>query len=124
MLLAGCGHASIAGTYVGHRPIPRNDLASEGLKNTVSEVKLTIRDDDTFELVDAGLPKTGDVTYEGKLALLHVKKILGRAVEEEPSDVQARNQPIKLQILPKGKLEFDDPAGFDSKPLELDLKTN
>lgn len=89
------------------------------IHQTLTRVKLTLREDGTFELIEAGLPRAGEAAYGSSEATLQARKFMDRPIERMGSSAEAMNQPMKLRWVGDGTIEFQDPGGFDTSPVVL-----
>lgn len=91
----------------------------DDIARTLKQVRLTLREDGTFELTKAGIPYTGRVVYGKDRSFLKVDKIFDRRVESlGPATVQA-NQDMRLDKMSDGTLILTDPSAFEPKPISL-----
>lgn len=121
-LALGCGGRAWIGHYEGNRNLPVPEGANRALVRTLGMVRLELKGDGTFVLIEAGNPKTGDYTTSGDTATLRVKTFMDRPIAALGSSAEAMNQPIQLRRRPDGAYEFVDPTGFDSAPIILRKK--
>jgi len=118
----GCGSGNqfnFQGNWLGHRQVNAQPGANSALLNTVSEVKLSIKDNGTFTLVDAGIPKNGDFHQDGDKGSLVITSIMNEPISQQPADVQASNVSINLTPQKNGSILLFDPKGFDSAGITL-----
>ncbi|MHB8635319.1 MAG: hypothetical protein ACYC96_02485 [Fimbriimonadaceae bacterium] len=122
LCVAACGPRhdfAYNGSWIGHRKLTPKPGTDAQVVNEASRLTLTLRDDGTFTMIDAGIKKGGDYHIEGDHAVLNVETILDQPMDRQEPDVQARNVPITLT--PTGKnLKFFDSAGFDPGGLMLE----
>lgn len=85
----------------------------------MNKVKLSLRSDGTFVLIEAGLPRKGTFSTSGKSANLVVTEKLGRAVRGNE-----RESIIELQMTSSGDLEMNDPGAFIKTPVKLRRETD
>jgi len=100
VFFVGCGAAGLpAGTYAGKREYtakPGDDMAVLG---TMSRVKLTIRANGAFLLVDGGVPMEGHVRSSGDQTILGVETLIGRPIPDgDNRDVPVRRKGEKLEL--------------------------
>lgn len=107
------------GTWRGQRPLP-NVRDNPTVAATLGRVEVTLHPNGTFDLFEAGLPKSGTFRVEGEEALLKVERFLDRPLSEQGSSAEAMNAEIRLRPLPDGALLYSDPRGFDPAPLRLE----
>ena len=118
----GCGSAHTfpyVGTWLGHRkltPLPGTD---PHVVDEVSRLSLTLKNEGTFTMFDAGEKKEGEYSFEGDHVVLNVKTILDRPISRQDAETQKRNVPIT--VTPMGqKLKYFDAGGIDPQGLVLE----
>lgn len=118
--LAGCGtRPNWVGEWQGERERERDPGMDPAIHQTLTRVKLTLRQDGTFTLIEAGLPRDGDATYGTTETTLQARKFMDRPIERMGSSAEAMNQPMKLRWVGDGTIEYRDPAGFDTSSVVL-----
>lgn len=121
-ILTGCGSdptPPYIGTWVGSYPIQAQPGVEESTLKTAALVQLTISPDSHFLLYDSGVPRSGDYDQFGDHGTLTTKKVLGKPIEVQPSDVQAAYGPIKVVLMKDGNLNYLNPKGYAPGGLEL-----
>lgn len=118
-LALGCGGRAWVGHYEGNRNLAVPEGANRALVRTLGMVKLELKGDGTFVLIEAGNPKTGDYTTAGDEATLRVKTFMDRPIAALGSSAEAMNQPIKLRRRGSESFELVDPTGLDGSPIVL-----
>lgn len=107
VFFVGCGAAGLpAGTYVGKREYTAKQGEDIALLGTMARVKLTIRANGTFLLVDGGVPMEGHVRTSGDQTILGVETLIGRPLPDgENRDVPVSHEAEKLELtFPEGKV--------------------
>lgn len=118
--LSGCGtRPDWVGVWQGERPREREPGMDPAIHQTLTRVKLTLREDGTFELIEAGMPREGDAAFGATETTLQARRFMGRPIERMGSSAEAMNQPMKLRWVGDGTIEYRDPAGFDTSPVVL-----
>lgn len=107
------------GAWRGERPIPK-EIDDPVIARTLARVEVTLHANGTFDLFEAGIPKSGVYRIVGGEALLKVKEFLNRPIAEQGSSAEAMNEEIRLKALPEGALLYSDPRGFDAAPIRLE----
>lgn len=124
----GCGgpdQAKWVGHWKGSAELPPgvDSATNPFMANTLRLVKLEIRPDRTFVLVQQGVPLSGSVSIQRDSAQLLVERAMDRKLErhEPPSITSTRT--IKLTWRKPGNeepsLELRDPAIASSEPIIL-----
>lgn len=108
---------SAEGEWIGHREVPLHGV-DPAVAKSFGLVKLKIREG-RFELLEAGVPKEGTVTFDTERALLHVTSYMGRPIDQAARGIRENNVPLEIRPGPEGSLLFIDPKGFDREPLVL-----
>lgn len=125
LLAFGCGSSErFVGKWQGERDVRAQPGADPYIVKTLSRIRITITDKGTFEMQDAGMPKTGTVrvgSKDGKtVAFLKIDAIMDRPLAEQPRTTQDRNsQEIELTLQPDGTATYVDPQGFEEKPVVM-----
>lgn len=112
-----------AGDWRGHRDIEVKPGEDAAMLRTISRIDLKIEPDGHFDMVDAGMPKSGRVRYGDGKAFLEVKTLMNRPIEEAGPGVQRQNREIELTPDGPDALLFHDPAGFDPGPIRLERQS-
>lgn len=121
---AGCnGSAQFQGRWVGERDIPVPEGGDRALAATIGRVRLEIKPNGRFDLVEAGMPKSGRVRYADGRAFLRIERIMHDPIEKLSPHVARENHEIVLTVQRDGTLLYDDPRGFDPEPLVLRRET-
>lgn len=121
--LSGCdsGSARWVGVWEGEdlsAVSPELERENPVIANTLKKVSLTICSNGNFVLTRGGMPYQGSTTLSREKAVLQVRTILGRPIENEPAMVQKANPNIEL--VKKGQdAEFKDPADFGKPPITM-----
>ena len=107
------------GQWTGNRHlIPGEDRYAT---YTLGQVDLKIQDE-KFDLVDAGLPTSGKIDYEGDHIVLHTDSVLNLPLSHGGPNAAQAHPDIVMKGNADGTLTFDDPAAVDHKPLVLKRK--
>jgi hypothetical protein len=107
------------GTWRGQRPIP-NAGDNPTVAATLGRVEVTLHPNGTFDLFEAGLPKSGSFRVHEGVALLKVDRFLDRPIADQGSAAEAMNEELRLAPLKDGALLYSDPRGFDREPIRLE----
>lgn len=119
LILAGCSrNADLYGKWEGDRDWKSLKLDSEAVARAVAAVNLDLKTDDTFVLIDGGVPFEGNWTQSGNEIRLDVVKILNRPLESQSDEVKKASAfSVRFD---KGKLFYKSPS--DSGEIELEKK--
>ena len=119
LILAGCSRNSdLYGKWEGDRDWKALKLDSEAVARAVAAVNLDLKTDDTFVLIDGGVPFEGNWTQSGNDIHLEVVKILNRPLEGQSDQVKkASTFALRLE---KGRLYYKSPT--DTNEIELEKK--
>lgn len=116
----GCARGYVwTGTWEGRREVVAPETAPSEIQATIERIRVTIREDATFEVVEAGIPRTGNASLSPRRASLQVKEVFGKAVKDRGEGAVAMNQPLVLTLQPDGTAHFTDPGGFHPEPVVL-----
>jgi hypothetical protein len=112
-LIAACGpRFNWQGTWVGERPLGEIPPGVEpAAARTLSRIQVTIRDNNRFELIEAGVPIEGSVRFRGRDAVLSPELVLGRPLRESPG-AENVHRDILLEPQPDGTVLY-----YDGSPL-------
>lgn len=124
VVLSACnGSAQFQGSWRGDRDIPVPPGKDTALAATIGRVRLEIKPNGTFTLVEAGMPKFGRVRYADGNAYLRIERIMHDPIEKLSPSVARENHEIVLRLQRDGTLLYHDPRGFDPEPLVLRRET-
>ena len=117
----GCSHAAEKwmGDWEGTANRTSPGTPDDEISHAINTIKLSIHPNRTFDLVDAGIAKSGDATLGGDTAFLKIKRILDRPVSSLGSGAVKMNQGIDLKMQSDGSILMTDPWGFDKGPIVL-----
>jgi hypothetical protein len=117
---AGCAaRPHWAGEWHGERALPLEEGMDPAIHATLVRVRLTLRPDGTFRLIEHGFWKDGDASFGVRAASLTVREFAGRPVAYLGADAQEVNQPIDLRWLGDGAIEFRGHRGSGAPPVVL-----
>ena len=75
------------------------DTADETIAGTLDKIRLSIKDNGDFMLIDGGVPKQGRVRFDSNGATLEITRVLGRSLEGiEPVPAQLQGNDLKLKM--------------------------
>lgn len=120
--MAGCSSAGPdwVGTWEGrNNEIVRADR-SDVIADTLRLARLTIKADGTFVLEQAGMPRSGNISFGKDRCLLTVQKVLDRRIE---SLGPGGPQTIRLEKISDGKALLVEDGSFHA-PIELTRMRN
>lgn len=125
LALGGCGGNSYTyvGFWLGHRKLTPKPGTDPHVIEEASRLALTIKDDGTFTMYDAGMKKDGRFDVEGGKGVLNVERLMDQPMGRQAPDIQARNVPITLTPIDKNSLKYFDPTGYDADGLVLERQT-
>ncbi|HRF60185.1 MAG TPA: hypothetical protein PLH94_09765 [Fimbriimonadaceae bacterium] len=109
----GCGGRSWTGQYEGNRDLAVPQGANPALIRTMGMVRLDLRPDGTFTLIEGGNPMTGDYTTSGDEATLRVKTFMDRPIAAMGSAAEAMKRPVTLRRQADGSIELRNPSAFE-----------
>lgn len=120
-LLSGCSNDAQKwyGRWEGDLGRVSSDIPDDPKKRTINLVRIDIKADGTFEMLESGFDKSGTHKLGSEKAFLRVKTLLGRSVESLGPGTQAANQDLILTWQEDGTVLYKDPAGFDEAPVVL-----
>ncbi len=109
LLLAGCTQSThYTGHWRGHHDLPGS--STDPRIYTVGKIDLTIYDSGKFDLVQAGMNRTGRVSYQNGSALLQVEEVQGRPLAAQ-GNAEELNKPIEIQLVEGDQgLRYFDPS--------------
>ncbi len=84
----------------------------------INKVKVELRPDGTFLLEETGIPKEGVWRVEDGKALLKIKTVLGRPIEDRGDGAVKMNEELELKRIDKDTITYFDPV-WDEEPLQL-----
>lgn len=83
LLVAGCGpQLHLKGTWIGYRKLDSRPEADPLVVKTLERVELRIDGAGHFVLFEQGIPKTGNIAYEGSKGLLQVREVANQPAEK------------------------------------------
>lgn len=83
------------------------------------KVRLTLRADGTFVLVQMGLPREGDALYNMDHVTLRVLRFVDRPVGSTSSDAQNLHPDLTVRMQPDGTLLLEDPSEMVGRTVRL-----
>lgn len=86
-------------------------------KRTINLLRVDIKPDGTFEMLESGIGKSGTHKLGSERAVLRVTKIMGQPVAEIGGGTERENRQITLTWRDDGTAVYSDPAGFDGDVL-------
>lgn len=114
--LFGCGASfDWSGQWIGERDLLIQPGTPEDIATTVRRVRLTIKPDGTFELIESGAPRNGLFLASGRSGTLRTLTVFGKPVEQ-------LNEPVpeaELALNGDGTATLTDPSSPDGKPVIL-----
>jgi hypothetical protein len=113
-LAFGCANHSAKwyGRWEGDLKRAAASAPDDPTKRTIDLLRLDIKPDGTFEVLESGFDKSGTHKLGSEQAFLTVKTILGRPVDEIGGGTKRENKDVVLTWLEDGTIEWRDPAGF------------
>lgn len=118
-LALGCGGRAWIGQYEGNRNLTVPEGANPALIRTMGMVRLELKADGTFVLIEGGNPMTGDYITSGDEASLRVKTFMDRPIDAMGTAAEAMRRPITLRRKTDGSIEFSDPSAFEGAPITI-----
>ncbi len=117
----GCGSNSFnyVGTWEGRREGKTPQGADPLVMNTLLKIKIVINPDGTFDMFEAGLPKSGNVYFGTEQATLRVTRIMDEPIAEYLKNQEDKQIEIALKPQKDGTVLYEDPNGFDVNPVIL-----
>jgi hypothetical protein len=117
--LSGCavGPGDWVGRWEGRRPISVEPGQDPSVAYTLGRVELTIHEDGTFELLEAGMPKAGRGRYWPDRAELRIETLLGRPVEVVSMDRRLRV--VRIERGKDGIVRFFGDEPINASPLVI-----
>ena len=123
LAIATSGCAGSNYRWADHWRGNRNLTAQPGfdpvIARTAGMIDLTMKPDGSFELFDAGAPKTGVFRTSGHRAYLTVKTFFGRPIAEQGPSAVKMNREIELSVQNSDTIAYRDPAGFENRSYDL-----
>ena len=96
----GCGanRADFTGEWMGKKG-EKYDTPDETIAGTLDKVRLSIKANGEFMLIDGGVPKQGRVRFEANGANLEITRVLGRTMDGlEPVPLQLQGKDLKINL--------------------------
>jgi hypothetical protein len=120
-LLSGCQSSSKKwyGTWVGELDRADPSMPDNDVKRTVNSIRIEIKPDGTFTMLESGFDKEGTHRLGSRQAFLTVTRMLGRPIEQLGAEAERLNQDLVLTWEPNGTVSFTDPRGFDGGTVVL-----
>jgi hypothetical protein len=100
IVASGCSinRSDYTGEWSGKKG-EKYDTADETIAGTLDKVRLSIKDNGDFMLIDGGVPKQGRVRFDSNGATLEITRVLGRSLEGiEPVPVHLQGKDLKLKM--------------------------
>jgi hypothetical protein len=97
---SGCGanRADFTGEWTGKKG-ENYDTPDETIAGTLDKVRLSIKANGEFMLIDGGVPKQGRVRFEANGANLEITRVLGRTMDGlEPVPLQLQGKDLKINL--------------------------
>jgi hypothetical protein len=107
------------GTWTGERILENESTIPVEMRTTLKQVKLTIKPDETFELVQAGIPYSGRADLHDKKATIAVTTIFGKPVSDSGEGAVKQNLPIQLTMDSPQYVSLVDPGAFQGGTVRL-----
>jgi hypothetical protein len=118
LIACGPGHDWV-GEWRGNRNLPVPEGSTPEMAHMVGDVRLILRNDGTFTLTEAGMPKHGFYSTSGDRAMLKVRRILDKPIEMLGSGAEQMNLPIEVTWVGHDTLRINDPGAFIKAPITL-----
>lgn len=122
LFLLGCGRPPVkwVGIWEGEdKKVVRPGALEDDIAYTLRKVTLTIRSDATFELVRAGIPYAGNVTFGDERCFLKVLNVLDRRVEQVDPTAGSRSWEIRLEMSKDGTASLVDAHSLTAETVVL-----
>lgn len=115
--------AELYGVWEGEFDRVDPSMPNDGKRGTINYLRLTIRRDRTFRMLDAGMPKSGTYRIVNGKALLKTTRVMDRPIEQLGSGARKMNLEMTAELQDDGTLLFMDPGGFDEGYVTLVRRT-
>ncbi len=120
--LMGCSSdpsPKYVGLWIGHVKVERQPGDTDAVLNTLGLIQLTIHRTGKFDLLESGVPRSGDYEQYPDFGKLVTKDIMGKSLATQPADVRAQNGDIKVILQPSGTLLFEVSGSSNAAGIEL-----
>jgi len=110
------------GTWTGENPELVKPGMTDDIANTLRRVTLELRPDGTFDLVQAGVPFSGNVSYGDDRCFLKITTMFERRIDAMGPNAAEANKEIRVERQPDGSVLLVDPTSFHDSPIKLTRK--
>lgn len=100
IVASGCGvnRGDYTGEWTGKKG-EKYDTPDETIAGTLDKVRLSVKENGEFMLIDGGVPKQGRVRFEASGANLEITRVLGRSIDGlEPVRLQMKGKDLQLKM--------------------------
>jgi hypothetical protein len=111
--LSGCASNRFGwtGTFEGNYALKAKPGEDQYTLNSISKVRVVIKENDTFDLLQGGMQYDGTIHFEDGKAKLKIEKMAGRPIEALGDVAVKMNEPLVLTPVDKDTVTFEDPLG-------------